>query len=82
MIPVIFPGPKKFDESTVLMYTSVFMYLQAKVGDCIDLIKEKGGSHNTVQRIRVLDIVEGKSKSGNTKVMLRLWKKAFQVEIS
>lgn len=55
---------------------------QAKVGDCIDLIKEKAGSHNTVQRIRVLDIVEGKSRSGNTKVILRLWKKAFPVEIS
>lgn len=76
------PWSKSFHESTVLIYTSVFVYLQAKVGDCIDLIKEKAGSHNTVQRIRVLDIVEGKSRSGNTKVMLRLWKKAFPVEIS
>lgn len=66
----------------MLIYLFVFLYLQAKVGDCIDLIKEKAGSHNTVQRIRVLDIVEGKSKSGNTKVMIRLWKKAFPVEIS
>lgn len=76
------PWSKNFHESTVLIYTSVFVYLQAKVGDCIDLIKEKAGSHNTVQRIRVLDIVEGKSRSGNTKVILRLWKKAFPVEIS
>lgn len=76
------PWSKHFHESTVLIYTSVFVYLQAKVGDCIDLIKEKAGSHNTVQRIRVLDIVEGKSRSGNTKVILRLWKKAFPVEIS
>lgn len=76
------PWSKNVHESTVLIYTSVFVYLQAKVGDCIDLIKEKAGSHNTVQRIRVLDIVEGKSRSGNTKVILRLWKKAFPVEIS
>lgn len=73
---------RPWSKSTVLIYTSVFVYLQAKVGDCIDLIKEKAGSHNTVQRIRVLDIVEGKSRSGNTKVILRLWKKAFPVEIS
>lgn len=73
---------RPWSKSTVLIYTSVFVYLQAKVGDCIDLIKEKAGSDNTVQRIRVLDIVEGKSRSGNTKVMLRLWKKAFPVEIS
>lgn len=76
------PWSKNVHESTVLIYTSVFVYLQARVGDCIDLIKEKAGSHNTVQRIRVLDIVEGKSRSGNTKVILRLWKKAFPVEIS
>lgn len=73
---------RPWSKSTVLIYTSVFVYLQAKVGDCIDLIKEKAGSHNTVQRIRVLDIVGGKSRSGNTKVVLRLWKKAFPVEIS
>lgn len=73
---------RPWSKSTVLIYTSVFVYLQAKVGDCIDLIKEKAGSHNTVQRIRVLDIMEGKSRSGNTKVILRLWKKAFPVEIS
>lgn len=73
---------RPWSKSTVLIYTSVFVYLQAKVGDCIDLIKEKAGSHNTVQRIRVLDIVEEKSRSGNTKVILRLWKKAFPVEIS
>lgn len=78
----ICPWSKNFHESTVLIYASVFVYLQAKVGDCIDLIKEKAGSHNTVQRIRVLDIMEGKSRSGNTKVILRLWKKAFPVEIS
>lgn len=76
------PWSKNVHESTVPIYTSIFVYLQAKVGDCIDLIKEKAGSHNTVQRIRVLDIVEGKSRSGNTKVILRLWKKAFPVEIS
>lgn len=76
------PWSKNVHESTVLIYTSIFVYLQARVGDCIDLIKEKAGSHNTVQRIRVLDIVEGKSRSGNTKVILRLWKKAFPVEIS
>lgn len=76
------PWSKNVHESTVLIYTSIFVYLQAIVGDCIDLIKEKAGSHNTVQRIRVLDIVEGKSRSGNTKVILRLWKKAFPVEIS
>lgn len=73
---------RPWSKYTVLIYTSVFVYLQAKVGDCIDLIKEKAGSHNTVQRIRVLDIMEGKSRSGNTKVILRLWKKAFPVEIS
>lgn len=76
------PWSKNVHESTVLIYTSIFVYLQARVGDCIDLIKEKAGSHNTVQRIRVLDIMEGKSRSGNTKVILRLWKKAFPVEIS
>lgn len=77
------PVVQNFYEFTILIYTStIFVYLQAKVGDCIDLIKEKAGSHNTVQRIRVLDIVEGKSRSGNTKVILRLWKKAFPVEIS
>lgn len=76
------PWSKNVHESTILIYTSIFVYLQARVGDCIDLIKEKAGSHNTVQRIRVLDIVEGKSRSGNTKVILRLWKKAFPVEIS
>lgn len=77
------PVVQIFYEFTILIYTStIFVYLQARVGDCIDLIKEKAGSHNTVQRIRVLDIVEGKSRSGNTKVILRLWKKAFPVEIS
>lgn len=76
------PVVQKFYEFTILIYTSVFVYLQAKVGDYIDLIKEKAGSHNTVQRIRVLDIMEGKSRSGNTKVILRLWKKTFPVEIS
>lgn len=77
------PVVQNFYEFTILIYTStIFVYLQARVGDCIDLIKEKAGSHNTVQRIRVLDIVEGKSRSGNTKVILRLWKKAFPVEIS
>lgn len=77
------PVVQNFYEFTILIYTStIFVYLQARVGDCIDLIKEKAGSHNTVQRIRVLDIMEGKSRSGNTKVILRLWKKAFPVEIS
>lgn len=77
------PVVQNFYEFTILIYTStIFVYLQARVGDCIDLIKEKAGSHNTVQRIRVLDIMEEKSRSGNTKVILRLWKKAFPVEIS
>ncbi|XP_056016497.1 uncharacterized protein LOC125674685 isoform X2 [Ostrea edulis] len=54
---------------------------QIGVGDCIDIVLDKTDTHYKVQRTRILDIVTEKTKAGRTKLIIRLWKKAFYVEI-
>ncbi|XP_062613261.1 uncharacterized protein LOC134275039 [Saccostrea cucullata] len=55
---------------------------QIKVGDCIDIVLDQTDTHYKVQRTRILDIISEKTKAGRTKVIIRLWKKPFHVEMS
>lgn len=62
------------------LLTIFFFILKAKVGDYIDLVQEKTDSQNRVQRVRILDILDDKTKSGKNRIVFRLWKKAFLVD--
>jgi hypothetical protein len=71
--------PEAGDIGNSVTNSCLFIYFQLEVGDTIDVIHSRKDDKLLVQRVKVIKVSKRLTKSGKPIVILRVWRKQFEV---